>query len=141
MLDIDHFKMVNDGNGHLAGDQVLIAVAEQLKQHTRPYDLLGRFGGDEFVLLCIGVDTEDLIGIAERVRHSIERLTIPVEDQPVTMSIGAAHFPEVGPELEDLLLAADNALFAAKDRGRNRVVILRHRQAAGDQVSSGDSSN
>jgi diguanylate cyclase (GGDEF)-like protein len=141
MLDIDHFKMVNDGNGHLAGDQVLVAVAEQLKQRTRPYDLLGRFGGDEFTLLCIGVDAENLIGIAERIRHSIETLTIPGEDTPVTMSIGAAHFPEVGPELEDLLLAADNALFAAKDRGRNRVVMLRHRQAARDQISSADTSN
>lgn len=125
LLDLDHFKSINDGKGHLVGDQVLVAVAELLKQGTRQYDVFGRFGGDEFILLCPGVDTTALAAIAERARTSVERLSIPgVElDVPVTVSIGAALYPEVGPELEDLLLAADNALFAAKDADRNRVVI------------------
>lgn len=123
LLDLDHFKSINDGNGHLVGDQVLVAIAEQLRQGTRQYDVLGRFGGDEFVVLCPSVDAQGLVAIAERTRKSIEQLSIPdVElDDPVTVSIGAALYPEVGPELEDLLLAADNALFAAKDAGRDQV--------------------
>ncbi len=144
MLDLDYFKSINDRMGHLVGDQVLHAVAEQLDQDTRPYDLLGRFGGDEFVLLCVGVDAEALVAIAERARASIERLAIPGTDLDVqvTVSIGAAHFPGVGPDLEDLLLAADNAVFAAKDRERNRVVILRHGpRIIEDQGSSGVVSN
>lgn len=127
LLDLDNFKSINDSKGHLVGDQVLVAIAEQLKQGTRPYDILGRFGGDEFVLLCPGVDAHSLVAVAERMRTSVERLAIPgVElDAAVTVSIGASLYPEVGPELEDLLLDADNALFASKDADRNRV-MFRH---------------
>lgn len=144
MLDLDHFKTINDGNGHLLGDKVLVAVAELLKQETRPYDVLGRFGGDEFVMLCPGVDGTALADIAERIRGGVERLAIPHADRTVrvTVSVGAAHFPEVGPELDDLLLAADNALFAAKDRARNRVVIVRQRSAlTREQESSAATSS
>lgn len=143
LLDLDHFKSINDGKGHLVGDQVLAAIAEQLKQGTRQYDVLGRFGGDEFVLLCPGVDVTALIAIAERTRTSVEQLPIPDVDldAPVTVSIGAALYPEVGPALEDLLLAADNALFAAKDADRNRVVIRYPQAPIQRQDWSGDSSN
>lgn len=79
-IDLDHLKSINDGKGHLVGDQVLVAVAEQLKQKTRQGDLLGRFGEDEFILLCPAVDAEDLLVIAERVRESVERLSMPDVD-------------------------------------------------------------
>jgi diguanylate cyclase (GGDEF)-like protein len=144
MIDLDQFKRINDGNGHLVGDRVLVEVATVLKQHTRQYDVLGRFGGDEFVLLCPGVDAEQLVGVAERIRESIEQLAIEDGQRGirVTVSIGAAHYPAVGPRLEDLLIAADNALFAAKDKRRNLVVILRQRQpTVPTHGSPGDSSN
>lgn len=144
LLDIDHFKHINDGNGHLVGDDVIAAIAQQLEQVTRPYDLLGRFGGDEFVMLCPAVDGATLVAIAERARTAIEQLAITHHGREVrvTMSIGAAHFPDAGDDIEDLLLAADNALFAAKDGQRNRVVLARFRSpTASSQASSDASSN
>lgn len=120
--------MINDRYGHLAGDKVLRAVADQLTSVIRPFDFAGRFGGEEFVTICPEVKIRELLDIGERVRASIENLSIDVE-QPdfetlrltVTASVGAAVYPDAGTELDDLLLSADIALFSAKDLGRNRV--------------------
>ncbi|WP_460401625.1 GGDEF domain-containing protein [Actinophytocola sediminis] len=131
MLDLDLFKRINDTHGHAAGDQVLAAVATQLAGEMRAYDLLGRFGGEEFVAFCPDVTAEDLISLAERLRQAVEQLAVPINNPGhtatvhPTISIGAAHYPESGADLDDVLLAADNALFAAKDGGRNRVEVLR----------------
>jgi diguanylate cyclase (GGDEF)-like protein len=134
MLDLDHFKSFNDRMGHLVGDQLLRAVADELSSATRPYDLVGRFGGEEFVILLPGVGTAQVEHIADRIRERISRLRVLVDgshDRPVTVggisvSIGAAVRPDDGDEIDDLLQAADNALMAAKAAGRDRVHLASH---------------
>jgi diguanylate cyclase (GGDEF)-like protein len=128
LVDIDHFKQVNDTYGHLAGDRVLRAVAEALTTQSRDYDHVGRFGGEEFVLLLAQTGEEDAKKIAQRLRAYIEGLTIPVDDRPnaptiqITISIGVTAVAR-GESLEliDLLAAADSAMYHAKQAGRNRV--------------------
>jgi diguanylate cyclase (GGDEF)-like protein len=134
MLDLDHFKSFNDRMGHLVGDQVLCAVADELRSQTRPYDLVGRFGGEEFVILLPGVGTAQVEHIADRIRERISQLRVLVDgphDRPVTVdgisvSIGAAVRPDDGDEIDQLLLAADGALMAAKAAGRDRVRLATH---------------
>ncbi|MDQ3764384.1 MAG: GGDEF domain-containing protein [Actinomycetota bacterium] len=129
MLDLDHFKSFNDRMGHLVGDQLLRAVADELRSQTRPYDLVGRFGGEEFVILLPGVGAAQVEHIADRIRERISRLCVLVDgphNRPMTVagmsvSIGAAVRPDDGNEIEQLLLAADGALMAAKAAGRDRV--------------------
>lgn len=131
MIDLDHFKQVNDRYGHLAGDLVLRAVADCLKRSVRSYDLVGRWGGEEFVVLLPGVDMRELLLTAERVRAAIGLLTVTVRDRSNTevcvtnlgASIGAGSYPETATELSALLLATDDALFRAKELGRNRTVL------------------
>jgi diguanylate cyclase (GGDEF)-like protein len=128
LVDIDHFKLVNDTYGHLVGDKVLKAVAEGLTTQSRDYDRAGRFGGEEFVLLLAQTTEADALKIAERLRGHVESLAIPVDDRPdspvvrVTISIGVTALARGETrELTDLLAAADSALYAAKQGGRNRV--------------------
>ena len=129
MLDLDHFKSFNDRMGHLVGDQVLRAVADELRSQPRPYDLVGRFGGEEFVILLSGVGTAQVEDIADRIRERISQLRVLVDsphDRPATVygisiSIGAAVRPDDGDDIDHLLLAADGALLAAKAAGRDRV--------------------
>ena len=133
MLDLDHFKSFNDRMGHLVGDQVLRAVADELRSQTRPYDLVGRFGGEEFVILLSGVGTAQVEDIADRIRERISQLRVLVDsphDRPATVdgisiSIGAAVRPNDGDDIDHLLLAADGALLAAKAAGRDRVRLAR----------------
>jgi len=134
MLDLDHFKSFNDRMGHLVGDQLLRAVADELRSETRPYDLVARFGGEEFVILLPGVGIAQVEHIADRLRERISRLRVLVDgphDRPTTVggisvSIGAAVRPDDGDDIEQLVLAADGALLAAKAAGRDRV-RLAHR--------------
>jgi diguanylate cyclase (GGDEF)-like protein len=128
ILDIDHFKRVNDNHGHLVGDRVLRAVADGLKAQSRDYDKVGRFGGEEFVLLLSQADEDDACKIAERIRAHIGNLAVPVDDHPgaecvgVTISIGVSAMERGEPcEFSDLLTAADSALYEAKQAGRDRV--------------------
>lgn len=129
MLDLDHFKSFNDRMGHLVGDQLLRAVADELRHETRPYDLVGRFGGEEFVVLLPGVGTDQVENVADRVRQRISRLAVPVGGPNgksavvagMSVSIGAAISPENGEEIDRLLVAADGALMAAKEAGRDQV--------------------
>jgi diguanylate cyclase (GGDEF)-like protein len=129
MLDLDHFKSFNDRMGHLVGDQVLRAVADELRSQTRPYDLVGRFGGEEFVILLPGVGITQIEHIADRIRERISRLRVlvngphnrPATVDGISVSIGAAVRPNDGDDIEQLLLAADGALMAAKAAGRDRV--------------------
>jgi diguanylate cyclase (GGDEF)-like protein len=127
IIDLDHFKKVNDGFGHLAGDKVLSDVAAALTAELRGYDLIGRFGGEEFVVFLPGVDQAGALEIAERVRrcvHTVE-ISAPHRDgqtvPKVTASVGMAAHPEHGEELADLLQAADFALYHAKESGRDGV--------------------
>ncbi|MCW2929793.1 MAG: putative diguanylate cyclase [Actinomycetia bacterium] len=130
MLDIDHFKRVNDTHGHLVGDRMLRAVAEAIKGQSRDYDKAGRFGGEEFVLLLAQADEDDACRIAERLRAHIGDLVVPIDDRPeapvvqVTISIGVSAMERgTNRELADLLTAADSALYRAKQAGRNRVCM------------------
>jgi diguanylate cyclase (GGDEF)-like protein len=131
VLDLDHFKTVNDTHGHLAGDHALAAVAEVLRTEVRERDLVGRFGGEEFVVLLAGLGGKgpvELEAVAERIRRRIAdlRVEIPTPDGPLTVrglsvSVGCAIMPDSGAELRDLLEIADRALYAAKGSGRNAV--------------------
>jgi diguanylate cyclase (GGDEF)-like protein/PAS domain S-box-containing protein len=132
MFDIDHFKMVNDTRGHPAGDQILRALADCFRQNTRGIDVAGRYGGEEFVLLMPETLLPGAVQIAERLRQSIADLSVPIHpangdsatvDIHITVSIGvAALLPDV-PSLAVLLERTDQALYRAKDSGRNRVVV------------------
>jgi diguanylate cyclase (GGDEF)-like protein len=130
MVDIDHFKLVNDTYGHLVGDRILQAVAGGLTAQSRDYDRAGRFGGEEFVLLLAQTTEADALEIAERLRAHVESLAVPVDDRPdspvvkVTISIGVTALARGETrELTDLLAAADSALYSAKQNGRNRVAV------------------
>ncbi|MCO1657225.1 GGDEF domain-containing protein [Pseudonocardia humida] len=136
VLDIDHFKQVNDDHGHLVGDQVLAAVAAAVKAEVREEDLVGRFGGEEFVVLLAGLDGDHdpaaARTVAERIRQRIADLRVVVEigEPPrqvevgeLTVSIGGATFPSDGSELVQLVEGADTAMYAAKRAGRNKVRI------------------
>ncbi len=129
MVDLDHFKWINDTFGHPAGDDVLAAVASALSSVTRPADVVGRFGGEEFLLLLPDADTSAAELAAERVRTTIAGLRIPTTDKrgaqatigDRTASIGVAVFPRHADDLDGLLQAADSAVYEAKEAGRNRV--------------------
>jgi diguanylate cyclase (GGDEF)-like protein len=131
VLDLDHFKAVNDTHGHLAGDQVLSAVADVLRDEVRERDLVGRFGGEEFVVMLAGLGGRgptELEAVAERIRRRVAdlRVEIPTPDGPLSVrglsvSVGCAVMPDGGAELRDLLEVADRALYAAKGAGRNAV--------------------
>jgi diguanylate cyclase (GGDEF)-like protein len=125
LVDIDHFKHVNDKFGHLVGDDVLLAVANGLTEGLRPRDFVGRFGGEEFVILLSGSDADQAWHTAERIREYIAGVAVRAstrhDDVGVTISIGVAAFPESGHSVHELLDAADTALYAAKHAGRNCV--------------------
>ncbi|MBA4423503.1 MAG: hypothetical protein C0390_10485 [Syntrophus sp. (in: bacteria)] len=132
MLDIDHFKRVNDTYGHPIGDLVLRALADCLRQSTRGIDVAGRYGGEEFTLLLPETDHPVAIQIAERLRQSIADLSIPIRrgkgnpapvDIRINVSIGVAFMQQDIPNLSVLIDHADQALYGAKNSGRNCVVI------------------
>jgi len=138
VLDLDHFKLVNDRHGHLIGDQVLAAVAATVRGEVRDEDLVGRFGGEEFVVL-LGVDGDDgragAMAVAERIRSRVAALRVEVPDHHhhggggggvvvvdgLTVSIGGATYPDDGLDVPQLIEIADTAMYAAKNAGRNRV--------------------
>jgi diguanylate cyclase (GGDEF)-like protein len=140
LLDIDHFKVVNDTYGHLTGDRVLKAVSEALRSLLRPYDLAGRFGGEEFVVLFPQTGEEDARHVAERLRTYIGSLGVPIDDTPdaacvsVTVSVGVAILDGGRRELTELLAAADAALYYAKETGRNRVRVMVDGTSQGERV-------
>ncbi|WP_417685488.1 GGDEF domain-containing protein [Roseibium sp.] len=123
VIDIDHFKSVNDRHGHQVGDEVLKAIAETLKKNLRTDDYLYRFGGEEFVLLCDRLDSEGAVSMANRLRRIIECTSFRGlnESERVTVSIGVASAPADGETLEGLFQTADLRLYDAKNAGRNRV--------------------
>jgi len=124
MLDIDHFKRVNDSHGHQAGDEVLKMLAGILRGEARRTDVACRYGGEEFVLLLPKMNIESARARAERWRQMFAEMDVPVESGQLrcTLSVGIAVFPEHGNSAEDLLRNGDRALYLAKALGRNRVV-------------------
>ena len=133
MLDVDHFKRVNDQYGHKAGDATLAAVAVCLKKSLRQGDVAGRFGGEEFIVLVLGAPPERCEQVAERLRQAVAQLTITNEPAPVrvTISLGLACLDLEQPKpLDTLIDCADQALLLAKQQGRDRVVVWNAPSAA-----------
>ncbi|MEU4623715.1 GGDEF domain-containing protein [Actinoplanes sp. NPDC023801] len=131
LLDIDHFKSVNDTYGHNGGDRVLVEVTHRLRELVRPGDVVARYGGEEFAVLLPDTTTAEAGEVAERIRRGISAAPIAVGDSRlhnVTISCGIAGMPAAG-TTEELVLAADRALYAAKHAGRNRIAC------AGDQLT------
>ncbi|MEU8271518.1 GGDEF domain-containing protein [Sphaerisporangium sp. NPDC049002] len=125
IVDIDHFKRVNDTYGHLVGDQVLAGVATALRSQLRDYDVVGRFGGEEFVVLLPRADVTEARRVAERLRSRVGRMAIPVDEAMITVTIsaGVAIMSVHGDDLIELLAAADLALYRAKELGRDRICL------------------
>lgn len=124
MLDLDHFKHVNDAYGHPVGDQVLIALTQCCNEHLRATDLFGRYGGEEFLALLPETEHAQAMQVAERLRQKVEEILLSSNKGPVhiTISIGVATLdPNSGLDLDQLIVKADDALYAAKAAGRNRV--------------------
>ena len=128
MLDVDHFKPVNDTYGHLAGDAVLLKLAQLAMDSVRIEDTFARYGGEEFAIVSRGITTEQGALLAERIRQVVARTRFEHEGQhiPITVSLGVAGFPDVVVKTsEELIQLADSALYRAKRAGRNRTEIAR----------------
>jgi diguanylate cyclase (GGDEF)-like protein len=125
IVDIDHFKRVNDTYGHLIGDQVLVGVASTIRSQLRDYDVVGRFGGEEFVVLLPRADVTEARRVAERLRSRVGRMAVPADDNMITVTIsaGVAIMSVHGDDLIELLAAADLALYRAKELGRDRICL------------------
>jgi diguanylate cyclase (GGDEF)-like protein len=125
LVDVDYFKRVNDSHGHLVGDDVLRALATELRNQVRESDVVGRFGGEEFTVLLPRTDTVGACRIAERLRRSASGLSVITAQARihVTVSIGVAVLGQHGNDLFELLAAADLALYRAKDAGRDQVQL------------------
>ena len=144
MCDIDHFKRVNDEYGHGTGDDVLCEVARRLQQSVRSYDMVGRYGGEEFLVVLNRCEPESAAARAENLRQVIERRPIVARGKsvPVTISIGLALSTDfAGGDADEIIQEADGALYAAKHAGRNRVWVARRSECepasgAGGQVQT-----
>jgi len=126
MLDIDLFKQINDLHGHLIGDRVLVGLTNRCAQELRQIDLLGRYGGDEFVVLLPETSLENAQCVAERLRTTAANIPIVANGTPlqITISVGVAALDEKIKTLENLMDQADQALYQAKEAGRDRVVVM-----------------
>ena len=127
MCDLDHFKKVNDRHGHHVGDEVLRRFATILKDRIRQHDVVARFGGEEFILLLPGNNTEQGLQVAEQIRAKTAATQITIDGNisvTLSASFGVAHYCAGDSDWSDVLHRADNALYAAKKQGRNRVVDL-----------------
>lgn len=139
LLDLDHFKQVNDTHGHQAGDDVLKEAVKRWQKGRRPFDTLGRIGGEEFALLLPGADADAAMTVAERLRSVIAEQPIESTDGPikVTVSIGIAEADDADGTIEGTLGRADVALYHSKNAGRNRVTKASPIRATGRQTSGG----
>lgn len=127
MMDLDRFHGINDAYGQQFGDEVIAAVAPSVSESIEERDIAARYGGDEIVVILPGRTAEETLKIAERIRVSVEALTITAPDGetvPVTTSLGIAEFPKHAASAESLREQADKALYAAKEGGRNRAAII-----------------
>jgi diguanylate cyclase (GGDEF)-like protein len=137
VLDLDHFKRFNDRHGHQAGDQLLAEVGRALRAVARDADFVGRWGGEEFLLLLPRTHAAGAVELAEKVREAIAALAIPGIDTGATGSLGVAAYPLHASSGEALVRAADEAMYAAKRGGRDRVTLA---EAAEGTLVAGKSS-
>jgi diguanylate cyclase (GGDEF)-like protein len=135
MLDLDHFKQINDEHGHQQGDEVLALVADVLRDFSRDIDAPARYGGEELAVILPQTDSEGAAQLAERMREAVERLEVPRVDGGGSLrlhaSFGVAAVPESAVDRDGLIAAADAALYRAKRAGRNRVERAEPVPAAG----------
>lgn len=132
-LDIDGFKHYNDTHGHQVGDEVLRQIATVTRATARDTDVVARYGGEEFVVIAAGTDKEQGALLADRIRDKVQRRC------PVTVSIGVAEFPKDGDSVEQLIEAADQAMYQAKGSGKNRVCIANSEAScSGQAVNQGE---
>lgn len=130
VFDLDHFKRINDGFGHDAGDEVLVAVAETAKRVLRPYDLVARLGGEEFCAFLPATGLKEALPIAERLRVAIAELRIEtLRGRQITASFGVHEADVAREQFKDMLRVADGYLYQAKDAGRNQVQAVEARPA------------
>jgi len=124
MIDLDHFKQCNDTHGHLVGDIALKEIAKIMREYVRQVDLVGRYGGEEFVIALPDTDKKSAMHVAERMRMSVEKHKFRAYDETIdmTISIGVSNFPENGDDVVTLIDRADQGLYKAKAEGRNRAV-------------------
>jgi len=131
MIDIDHFKALNDAHGHLTGDKVLVEIAQRLSAECRPYDSTGRYGGEEFLIVLPGPRFEDVTVMADRIRQRIKGTPVAADGQRlnVTVSVGAL-WVDGSQRLppEEIIKGVDDLLYTAKCSGRDRVAAQRHPQ-------------
>ncbi|HEY3312013.1 MAG TPA: PAS domain S-box protein [Anaerolineales bacterium] len=123
MIDIDHFKLFNDRHGHAAGDQVLMALGDLLRTAVRESDIPCRYGGEEFVIILPEANLKDAFSRAEHIREEFSQMEMETFDLAPTLSVGLAVYPEHGASVDELIKAADTALYAAKAAGRNCVMV------------------
>ena len=129
MIDIDDFKSLNDNYGHVVGDRVLKSLSMLMQEIVRPSDIIGRYGGEEFLVILPQTNSENSLAVAERIRENIEFHEFEVHPSKnkisrVTVSIGLCAYPDHGQTSEDLIAFADESLYAAKKEGKNRVTIF-----------------
>lgn len=126
MIDVDHFKQVNDSHGHQTGDVVLQKISELISTYLRPQDLAGRFGGEE-IIVAVEANAVEAMDIAERIRKAVESHIMKSTEQEfrITLSMGVASTQEHGFEADVLIASADAALYEAKRSGRNCIVVRR----------------
>lgn len=125
IIDADHFKQINDGFGHLTGDQALLQIANAITRGVRSGDVLGRIGGEEFGAFLVGATDTEAASVAERIRREVELIRfLPCDEKtvPLTVSIGGTNCPPDA-NVSELMRAADLRLYAAKNRGRNRAIL------------------
>jgi diguanylate cyclase (GGDEF)-like protein len=124
LIDVDHFKKINDNYGHNIGDEVIIFMTKIVTSNLRHADCFGRFGGEEFVVLLPETNMDEAIVVAERIRENISNQSITFEDQQIsiTISIGVSSYDVGDKSIDSIIQRADQALYQAKNQGRNRVV-------------------
>jgi diguanylate cyclase (GGDEF)-like protein len=138
IIDIDHFKQVNDTHGHQKGDEVLCRLAKVFRETIRDCDYVARYGGEEFIVLLTEIEPPTSMAAADRIRTRAAQETIHSGEESisVTVSIGAAFFPDDGDNPQRLIQAADQALYAAKEAGRNTVCRAGDRYGARRRTGS-----
>jgi diguanylate cyclase (GGDEF)-like protein len=142
MLDLDHFKQVNDRFGHGKGDEVLAAVGAAIRSCLRASDFAGRFGGEELLVLLPDTTAAAAVGLAERIRVTVAAIAVPGVTREITVSIGIADLLQPGGDVAGLLRQADRALYAAKAAGRNRTIVAASgEQPGGDAAEAALSRN
>jgi two-component system cell cycle response regulator len=125
MADVDHFKQINDTYGHLVGDKVLQCIAAKLQQLLREFDVVGRFGGEEFIIVLDDTPLAVARTVAERLRQGVEHELVQCDEQQIrlTISLGLTQ-AAARDDIRNLIRRADDALYQAKEEGRNRVVVI-----------------